>query len=59
MAKEIVQLCEVIEENGRRNADGTVTISFGDLFANYVYISDKVGMGVTYTHAGFEPIGIL
>jgi len=42
VAKEIIQLCEVIDENGIRNKDGTVTISFGTLFGIYVYISDKV-----------------
>jgi len=42
IAKEIIQLCEVIDENGSRNRDGTTTISFGKLFGIYVYISDKV-----------------
>jgi len=42
VAKEIITLCEVIDENGDKNNNGTVTISFGKLFGIYVYISDKV-----------------
>jgi len=42
VAKEIIQLCEIIDENGSKNQDGTITITFGQLFSIYVYISDKV-----------------
>jgi len=45
IAREMVQLCEVIEENGYRLADGSMEINFGDLFRIYQFISDKlVGM---------------
>lgn len=42
IGKEIIQLCEVISENGQVNGDGTVRVTFGKLFNVYVYISDKV-----------------
>jgi hypothetical protein len=42
IGKEIVQLCEVITENGIAMPDGRVIIKFGDLFNIYNYISDKV-----------------
>jgi len=42
VCKEIIQLCEIIDENGARQTDGTVVISFGELFKTYQWISDKV-----------------
>ena len=45
ISNEIVELCQVIAELGFRQADGTYTIKFGDLFEAYTTISNKlVGM---------------
>jgi hypothetical protein len=45
IGREIVQVCEVIAENGHRRRSGDISISFGQLFSIYQYISDKlVGM---------------
>lgn len=42
---EIVELCHVIAELGRSQADGTFIITFGQLFEAYTKISNKlVGM---------------
>ncbi|XP_062595256.1 actin-binding Rho-activating protein-like [Saccostrea cucullata] len=42
---EIVELCHVIADLGQKNADGTFSISFGNLFEAYTTISNKlVGM---------------
>ncbi|KAH7726632.1 transmembrane emp24 domain-containing 7 [Aphelenchoides avenae] len=43
IAKEMVEICEVIEEYGRRSGTtDKVVITFGDLFKIYQVISDKV-----------------
>uniref|UniRef100_A0A915E460 Costars domain-containing protein n=1 Tax=Ditylenchus dipsaci TaxID=166011 RepID=A0A915E460_9BILA len=44
IAKEMFQLCQVIEENGHRNSPSSyeITITFGDLFKIYQFISDKL-----------------
>ncbi|CAF1250408.1 unnamed protein product [Rotaria sp. Silwood1] len=40
--EEMKQLCQVIQNNGQKEDDGTVTISFGNLFEIYSDISDKL-----------------
>ncbi|CAB3410564.1 unnamed protein product [Caenorhabditis bovis] len=43
VAREMLQLCEIIEDFGRRkNADEPIRIDFGSLFRIYTSISDKV-----------------
>ena len=42
VVKEIGELCQIIAENGERQKDGTVTITFRKLFHTYVPISNKV-----------------
>uniref|UniRef100_A0A915HYD2 Costars domain-containing protein n=1 Tax=Romanomermis culicivorax TaxID=13658 RepID=A0A915HYD2_ROMCU len=45
ICKEIVYLCEIIDEYGTRKDDGSCVIEFGKLFNIYTFISDKlVGM---------------
>lgn len=42
---EIMELCHVIADLGRKNVDGSFCISFGQLFEAYTTISNKlVGM---------------
>jgi hypothetical protein len=38
----MLQVCEVIEESGSRTEDGNMSITFGQLFKLYQFISDKV-----------------
>jgi len=42
VSQEILQLCMVISERGRKNPDGTTAITFGELFQIYTKISNKV-----------------
>jgi hypothetical protein len=45
IAREILQLCQVIEEHGHRSRrTNQVIISFGELFHIYTFISDKVAI---------------
>ncbi|KAK7867264.1 hypothetical protein R5R35_000248 [Gryllus longicercus] len=41
ITKEILELCEIINENGEQ-IEGQVVISFGELFNIYTHISNKV-----------------
>ncbi|CAF2511727.1 unnamed protein product [Rotaria sp. Silwood2] len=40
--EEMKQLCQVIQTNGKKQEDETITITFGDLFEIYADISDKL-----------------
>uniref|UniRef100_A0AC34RPR3 Costars domain-containing protein n=1 Tax=Panagrolaimus sp. JU765 TaxID=591449 RepID=A0AC34RPR3_9BILA len=42
IAREMLQLCEVIQDYGKPGTSGKVEITFKDLFNVYTYISDKV-----------------
>ncbi|CAF1417329.1 unnamed protein product [Rotaria sordida] len=40
--EEMKQLCQIIQSNGQKQEDGTITITFGDLFEIYTNVSDKL-----------------
>lgn len=42
ISREVIELCYVINDLGRRQQDGTVTITFGELFEAYLTISNKL-----------------
>jgi hypothetical protein len=42
ISKEVVELCNLIKEYGESQKDGTVAITFGELFQMYTAISNKV-----------------
>jgi len=45
ISQEVKDLCKVILQMGREQADGTVSVTFGRLFERYTRISNKlVGM---------------
>ncbi|ESP02332.1 hypothetical protein LOTGIDRAFT_138665 [Lottia gigantea] len=39
---EIVKLTRIISDTGEKQADGTATITFGELFRTYTRVSDKL-----------------
>ncbi|XP_074603076.1 actin-binding Rho-activating protein-like [Brevipalpus obovatus] len=42
ISKEVQELCQIVNENGGKQKDGTVTMTFGNLFELYSSISDKL-----------------
>lgn len=45
ISREIVELCQIIQQTGEQQPDGTYAVLFGDLFEIYTRISNKlVGM---------------
>uniref|UniRef100_A0A5S6QB16 Costars domain-containing protein n=1 Tax=Trichuris muris TaxID=70415 RepID=A0A5S6QB16_TRIMR len=64
ISREIIQLCELINEFGDPQPDGTVIITFGKLFDIYTYVSDKecpqrVQSNVRLTSTTFQVVGML
>lgn len=42
ISREVIELCYVIKDLGKRNEDGRLTITFGELFDAYLTISNKL-----------------
>ena len=42
ISREVIDLCYVIADLGKHQEDGTVTITFGELFEAYLVISNKL-----------------
>lgn len=42
ISREVIELCNVIADLGKRQENGTFTITFGELFEAYLTISNKL-----------------